>query len=834
MRYAEVAVNAAVSQTFHYHLPPELEPIVQPGHLVRVGFGTAMQPAVVVALHDSLPPDLLGIQTKPIHELLDTYPVMTPEHVELGLWMSRAYLTAPGACLWLMLPPGFSGRSAKRVHLLQDVTEQPPARQALIDLLRQHSPLSLNDLKKQLDEAQVGRALRELEKAGFVRVESVLSAPTVRPQTVRTAIRTVAEDEVLDALNGLKKRRAYKQAEIFAYIARFDYPVDAPEIHAATGSDNADLNTLEARGLIQQGERLIYRDSLADRDFLPMEAPPLTGSQDAAWQTVCAALDSGASHRFLLHGVTGSGKTEIYLRAIAHTLAQGRQAIFLVPEIALTPQTIRRVAGRFPGQVAVVHGSLSAGERYDTWQRARRGEIGVIVGTRSALFTPLPDCGLVILDEEHDHSYKHAPPFNPPYYHARSAAEMLMQLQQGVLLLGSATPELETFYRAQRGEYDYLHLPDRIMGHRQRIQKQAKQRGRESVYTPEEGEAVSIGLPPVTVVDMREELKSGNRGIFSRALHAALDHVLERGEQALLFLNRRGQASYVFCRDCGYVVQCEHCDTPMTYHREGEAMRCHHCGSSHAAPQHCPNCRSDRIRFFGAGTQQVEAELHKAFHGVTSVRWDADTAFKPELHEQILAQFVEGKAQVMVGTQMIAKGLDLPLVTLVGVVSADPGLALPDFRARERAFQTLTQVAGRAGRSVLGGQVILQTYQPQHPSITAAMHHNYELFYQLELTARRDLGYPPFRRMARLLLLNPHPIEAERQIREVTAQLQQVIDRQRLTDTSLIGPAPCFFSRIDRNYRWHLLIRSADPLVALAGLPHRSGLYVDIDPVDLL
>lgn len=833
MKYAEVAVNTAVNQTFHYHIPDALQGRVQWGHLVRVAFGTAMQPAIVVELHDELPEDLAGIKTKPIIEVLDPEPVMTEEHIELGLWMSRAYLTAPSACLWLMLPPGLVGKGSKRLQLLNDDAEGENEIEAIIlEMLREHDGELEIEFFKRIPPKDLQKALKALQKAGSLRQESVLRPPSVAPKTVRTVMRAIPENAILGALANLKN--AKKQSQIFNHIAHFDYPLDVSDVYEATGANSSDLNTLEKRGLVVFGERIIYRDSLADKDFIPSEALELTHEQAAVWELVREAIVGRGLAKFLLHGVTGSGKTEIYLQAIAATLAQGRQAIFLVPEIALTPQTIRRVAQRFPNQVAVVHGSLSAGERFDTWRRARDGEIAVIVGTRSALFTPLPDVGLIILDEEHDHSYKHQPPFLPPYYHAREVAEQLAELNDAVLILGSATPDVESYFRAKRGDLSYLHMPNRITGHRQRIEKQAKQRGVSPAYQPIEGEAMGIGLPPVQIVDMRQELREGNRSMFSRALQEALNGVILRKEQAILFLNRRGQASYVFCRDCGYRVDCLRCDMPMTYHREGEAMRCHHCGNKADVPKLCPNCQSERIRYFGAGTQQVEQELFHAFPNVTTVRWDRDTAEKPDDHEQILAQFAGGTVDVMVGTQMIAKGLDVPLVTLVGVISADPGLALPDFRANERAFQLLTQVAGRAGRGVLGGQVILQTYNPEHPSILSASQHDYEGFYQQEIEARRTLGYPPFRRLARLLVQQNTFAEAQKQIEEAKQQILQQIERKELTDTSLIGPAPCFFGRIDKQYRWQLLIRSTEPRMALEALQLRQGWYLELDPVDLL
>jgi len=1005
MRYAEVTVNTAVQSTFHYHIPDSLRNQITYGHLVRVAFGTAMQPAIVVDLHEQLPPELANIQTKPIIELLDPLPVMTEDHIELALWMSATYLTPPGACLWLALPPGLVGKSIRMVHLIDSEAEgATESQQVILEILRERGPLRLSELKKAVPYKTAAQMLRAMAKQGIVRVESQLALPAASAKMIQTVMRSMPEEEVVDTLARLK--RAPKQSRVFAYIAKHDYPVDVPDVYTATDATSADLNNLERKGLIQRGERLAYRDSLADRDFVPSQAPPLTPEQRQVWerirphllsstrpeagardeslsvtlwdeqsmnplpnsgevaakdsrkeadvnyrqwsvsadlwqklkpharemrkkptiaedrlwqrlrkkkrsgfkfrrqyaiasfivgfycaaarlvievdgpphtqqdeydklrdaylqhlglhvlhfsndavmrdvdgvlQTIREALHAIVSDRpeskqkgFLLHGVTGSGKTEIYLHAIAATLKQGRQALFLVPEIALTPQTIRRVAQRFPGQVAVVHSGLSKGERHDTWQRTRQGEIGVIVGTRSALFTPLPDLGLIILDEAHDTSYKQTPPIDPPYYHARDVAEYMAKLNQAVMILGSATPDVETFYRAQQDELSYLHLPNRIMGHRKRVEKQAKRRGIALAYSAADGEAMTIALPPVRIVDMRAELKAGNRSMFSRDLNWALFGVLERGEQAMLLLNRRGQSTYVFCRDCGYVVGCDNCDTSMTYHRHGEAMRCHHCGTQQAAPTICPQCGSQRIRYFGAGTQQVEAEVRKLYPGVSVLRWDADTVHKSDLHEIILSRFVNGDAQVMVGTQMIAKGLDLPLVTLVGVVSADPGLALPDFRADERAFQLLTQVAGRAGRGLLGGQVIIQTYQPQHPSITAASHHDYAQFYAQEIANRRELGYPPFRRLARILVRHTHPIEAQREVEKAEAYLRHQIESQNLTDTQLIGPAPCFFSRIDRHYRWQILIRSSNPHAALRAIQIRPGWYVDIDPVDVL
>ncbi len=410
----------------------------------------------------------------------------------------------------------------------------------------------------------------------------------------------------------------------------------------------------------------------------------------------------------------------------------------------------------------------------------------------------------------------------------------MIEHNKGVLILGSATPDIVTYHRAKQGYYTYLHMPNRIMGHRQRITEQADRAGVVSRYQVDTEDALHIDLPPVSVVDMTAELRTGNTSMFSREMQESLTDVLGRGEQAMLLLNRRGQSTYVFCRDCGYVVQCARCDTSMTYHRHGEAMRCHHCGATQAIPHTCPACQSQRIKFFGAGTQQVEQALKKMFPDARILRWDADTASKPEMHHDILQQFIDRKADIVIGTQMIAKGLDLPLVTLVGVISADLGLALPDYRAGERVFQLLTQVAGRAGRGILGGKVVLQTYQPKHYVIQAASQHDYIGFVEQEIASRREMGYPPFRRFARVLFRFTDFYKTQKEAEEGARRVRALIDKHDLTGTEVIGPAPCFFTRIDRHYRWHLLLRGPNPAVALRDLKLERGWQIDIDPVDVL
>lgn len=644
-----------------------------------------------------------------------------------------------------------------------------------------------------------------------------------------------------DAINDklIELRQAEKHIHVLRVLAREAQPMDVSWLYMQTDTTLKDLRQLEEVGCIQLGERDDWREGPADKPHDYYTPPTLTEYQQAALAPIVEAIDASTPKTFLLHGVTGSGKTEIYLQAIQHALNNGRTAIFLVPEIALTPQTTARAAGRFPRKVTVIHSGLTEGERYDAWRRARQGLAQVVIGPRSALFAPLDNIGVIVLDEEHDGSYKQSPNADmpayrsAPHYHARETAEYLAKLHNAVVILGSATPDVETVYRAERNDIHWLQLPRRILAHQEQVQQQVEQFGVRITQPTQANTPYTHDLPPVEVVDMRSELKSGNTSMFSGALRYALRETLQRGEQALLFLNRRGKNTYVFCRDCGYVSMCPNCDTPLIYHHDGH-MRCHRCNHIERHPKSCPSCTSRRIRFFGAGTQQIESTLAEAFPKARILRWDADTIANTEQHTQFLQQLTSRNADIIVGTQMIAKGLDLPLVTLVGIVSADIALNLPDFRTGERSFQLLTQVAGRAGRSLLGGKVILQTYQPEHYAVSAAAHHDYMAFYGQEIHYRRQLGYPPFRRMMRLLVSNPNEAHAKDLVQQIAAQLHQRITQTNDTETEIIGPAPAFFTKIANNYRWHVLVRGTNPPALLEGITLDQSVYIDIDPADML
>ena len=656
----------------------------------------------------------------------------------------------------------------------------------------------------------------------------------------------------------LQLRQATTYHNVLTLLAQAAQPVGLSEIYSQTKATINHLRKLAKLDLIRFGSEEVWRDPLADRDFVPADAPLLTADQARVWGRIkMAMLDAGdqvpgvqisredmntstlghLNAPFLLHGVTGSGKTEIYMRAIDHALNEGKQAIVLVPEIALTPQTVRRFAARFPGRVAVLHSRLTDGERYDTWRRARQGLFDIVVGPRSALFTPLPRLGVIVLDEEHDPSYKQTPPVPPPYYHTRETAVALANILNAIVIMGSATPDIVTYHRAQSGRFQLLELQKRVMGHRQRLESQAARLQLKNHYQ-HEGEdpddALTIPLPPIQIVDLRQELRAGNRSIFSRALDKAVTETLERGEQAILFLNRRGSATFVICRDCGYVATCPRCELPLTYHRHNMALVCHHCGRREPHQTECPQCGSKRIRYFGLGTEEVAERVQQRWPEARITRWDRDTTAGRNTHETLLASFINQEADILVGTQMIAKGLDLPFVTLVGVISADVSLGLPDYHTGERAFQILAQVAGRAGRGLLGGRVIIQTYKPEHYAIQAAAEHDFASFYIDEIRFRTQHSLPPFRRMARLLLVDPIDERGRREAEALAKGLRLHIREKALAASEILGPVPPFFNRIDGRFRWQIIVRSPDPNRLLADFPIPPKWMVDIDPVSTL
>ncbi len=816
-------------RTFHYSVPERLRSELQIGQLVWVPFGARYLQGLVVGLDTQSPVE----KTKDIDQIVAPEPVLSPVHLRLARWISSYYLAPLYRVILTMLPPGITQEVDVVVRPLVEAEPEgaTPLQRQFWLLLQQHGALSLTQIARLSREPNWRSVVDQLVAHGWASKQAEIRPPTVRPKCIPVVRLNPEAPEPSWGARATKLQRAW---EYLRQRPGAHAWLPLAEVAAEAGVPTEAFRSLAAQGLVELGQRQVWRDPLQGRAFVPVIPPVLTPEQEAAWRAIAADLESPAGRPFLLQGVTGSGKTEIYLRAVQRVLEQGRGAIVLVPEIALTPQTIRRFGARFPGTIAVLHSHLSPGERYDQWRRIRAGELRLVVGSRSAIFAPVQNLGLVVVDEEHEPSYKQE---KTPRYHAREVAVRLAQWSGATCILGSATPMLESTYRAEQGEYVLLRLPQRIMGHRQALAEQAEGLARPAGHytaAAETGEALYAELPPVEVVDMRAELRAGNRTIFSRALQEAITVALAAGEQIILFLNRRGTATFILCRDCGHVLKCPRCDLPLTYHAGVDDLICHHCNYKTFLPPQCPSCWSGRIRLFGSGTERVEELVRERYPQARVVRWDLDTTRGKEDHEKLLEQFIRGEADIMVGTQMIAKGLDLPRVTLVGVIAADITLNLPDLRAGERTFQLLTQVAGRAGRSILGGKVIIQTYAPHHPVIQAASRHDYAAFYERELAFRREHGYPPFSRLIQLVYAHPKAEKAQQEAERLHRQLTLKIARLGLPYVQLIGPSPAFFARLRGKARWQILIRGQDPAVLLRDMTLPLGWQVDVDPVSVL
>ncbi|MFC1953796.1 primosomal protein N', partial [Chloroflexota bacterium] len=607
-------------------------------------------------------------------------------------------------------------------------------------------------------------------------------------------------------IDALREKRAGKQASLLSLLAEDpESEIPLTEARRMIKCNRSTVDALVRKGLIVLKQVNVRRDPLAARAINLSYPLTLTSAQEAAFQSIIGCFEQAPV--FLLYGVTGSGKTEVYLQALAEVVKSGKQGIVLVPEIALTPQTIERFASRFPGRVAVLHSQLSLGERFDEWQRIQNGQVDVVIGPRSAVFAPLPDLGLIVIDEEHEWTYKQTD--KSPRYYARQVAIKLAEIVGAKVILGSATPDVESYYHAQKGDYHLLQLSERV--------------------TPWE----NAPLPKVEVVDLREELKSGNRSMFSRSLSETITRAVTGGEQVMLFLNRRGSASFVQCRDCGFVLACRRCEVPLTYHLTEDTLLCHQCNYRMKVPRICPQCQSRRIKFLGVGTQKLEQETGRSFPQARILRWDSDSTRGKNSHQEILDKFRNHQADILIGTQMITKGLDLPRVTLVGVVNADIALNLPDFRAGERTFQLLSQVAGRAGRGPLGGQVVIQTYSPENYAVQAAARHDYLLFFNREIDYRLQLNYPPFSRLVSLIYSHTNDVACQREAERMSRLLTEEIDSKGITGITIIGPAPAFVHRLRGRFRWQLVLRSPDPSAFLSEIPFPQGWTIDIDPVGL-
>ncbi|MEP0856057.1 primosomal protein N' [Trichocoleus sp. DQ-U1] len=844
-RWIEVLVDCpeaeAQKRLYTYRLPAQLQ--VQPGDILSVPFGAQVLGAIAIRICDAPPPDLNPAKIRDVEDVVSAG-FFPPTYWQLLNQVAQYYYTQLIQVIRVALPPGLLGRSQRRLRLAQGEGEGRQVGQAgnanylsptackILELLQAQPSGDYSFVYLQRQVRGAYRAIRELLRAKLV--ESYLEPPRTQRPKLQKAVTLVADVFPLDLTQ--------RQREILEVLRRRGGDLLLTELLQICNASSSTIKTLEQKGCVVIQEREMLRTS-AEPLLAGDQPKALTPAQSEALEAI-ASLSGFA--KVLLHGVTGSGKTEVYLQAIAPILERGQSALVLVPEIGLTPQLTDRFRARFGNKVCVYHSALSDGERYDTWRQMLAGAAQVVIGTRSAIFAPLPRLGLIVLDEEHDSSFKQDQP--APTYHARTVATWRAELENCPLVLGSATPSLETWLNitspeltdstqnsdamnrvspTQNALTHYLSLPERIQ---------------------------SRPLPPVEVVDMRQELQQGNRSIFSRSLQEGLQQLQDEGKQGILFIHRRGHSTFVSCRSCGYVIECPHCDVSLSYHHTheeaAELLRCHYCNFVRSHPQSCPECGSPYLKFFGSGTQRVAQELAQQFPQLRYIRFDSDTTRTKGAHRTLLTRFTNGEADLLIGTQMLTKGLDISQVTLVGVVAADGLLHLPDYRASERAFQTLTQVAGRAGRGNDPGQVIIQTYSPEHAVIQAVRRHQYQSFIETELEQREALNYPPYGRLILLRLSSTDAAEVQETAEMLAAGLASNTPQGDSSSDAhpntpmyeVLGPAPASILRVANRYRWQIMLKFApDSLPELPDFnelrllcPSSVSLTIDVDPLNLM
>ncbi|MEO0557034.1 MAG: primosomal protein N' [Bacteroidota bacterium] len=818
---AQVVPLTPVEGVYTYRVPDELASEAVPGARVLVSFGRRALTGVIVERTDgeSSPARTL----KPLLDVLDARPALTPELLELTRWVADYTLCAWGEAIKAALPSGTEVETRRVVHGLAGAESWTgdPRGATILDALAEvnGSGMPVAKIATVLGRKTVPQALlRQLEAAGALRIDDEVQDGTARVKTER---HLRLADDALDRPE-YEAVRGARQLALLDVLRQADEPVRQADALRDSGASSSTVKSLIGRGLVEAFDAEVER-RVDDFDEIPTEPPPdlaLHPFQVHALDAITDAITAQRRETFLLQGVTGSGKTEVYLRALRAALDRGQSAIVLVPEIALTPQTVRRFRAHFGDRVAVLHSRMSPGERLDAWNRIRDGVYSIVIGPRSAIFAPVQDLGLVVVDEEHEASYKQ---FDPaPRYHARDVAVLRAHRAGAVCVLGSATPSLESVANATAGKYTRLEMPDRV---------------------PVKGRPAAP-LPPVRIVDLAREREIQRlKGALAHDLREAMAERLKRNEQTILLQNRRGYAPVLTCEDCGWTPMCRNCAVSLTVHKPTRNLRCHYCGLSERQPAKCPSCGSFNLRQLGAGTQRVEEEIAEVFPGARVLRMDLDTTTRKGAHRRILDAFGRGEADILLGTQMVAKGLDFPRVTLVGVVNADTGMLLPDFRAAERTFQLLAQVAGRAGRHDLPGEVILQTRNPEHPALQFALAHDFEGFALHELAERAALGYPPYGRLIGLEFKGPTEGGTMTLARRFTDALHSA--SSHLAGVQVLGPVPALIHRIKRFWRVHTLLKAPRTLPASAlakavraaeartkvASGHRVN--IDVDPVGL-
>lgn len=803
--FADIAIPGGPDMLLTYGIPEKLLGKIEPGMRVIIPFRRTHTVGVVVKMRDGSPVEKI----RDIVDCPDEKPVFEPKMIELLLWLSDYYSACPGDAFRCALPGGMGTDVDRIIRRVSGETTGDLHKKSreILELLEQRGDIPERRLKKLVGDGFFP-ALDELIARDLVRIDIEIKRTRV-PKTATFISLKLDARELAEEIESLGEK-AQRQRELLEFLR------DNPEEKFAKGSLSAQFGAstikkaIDFGWVIEQKQEVLRRTEIKMRLSDPPKAEDLTRSQKNAIETIGKSIKKECFKPYLLWGVTGSGKTEIYLNAARIALDAGKGVLILVPEISLTPQVWGRFEQRFSGETAVLHSALKPGERFDAWRALHEGRFRVAIGTRSAVFAPVKDLGLIVVDEEHDPSFKQEEP--PPYYNGRDVAVMRAKMENCPIVLGSATPSAESYFNAKEGKYELLELPERIPG--------AK-------------------LPGVRVVDMVAEREDRtNFSPFSRLLASKLAETVANGYRAMILLNRRGFSSHIQCPDCGYIPTCQACGIGFTFHIVDSRLRCHYCGAEETAPDICPICASDKFKFRGSGTQRIESELAEMIGEKRIFRLDADSA--DDLgHSAVLDRFQKTPGSVLVGTQMIAKGHDFPDVALVGVINADIGLTFPDFRSGERIFQLLTQVSGRAGRSAIRGEVIIQTYRPQFPAIDYAVNGDVKSFFEAELKERERLYYPPFGRLIRILARSEDPKEVRNGIFRLTRELS-VVDKTG-DKYRLLGPAPCPLAKLRGEYRWHLLVKTKRLKTSMTIAKRLISSYGDkvtyklvVDPMDLL
>lgn len=841
-RYADIALPVAIEKAFTYIIPPELHSVARIGSRAIVPFGRTHATGLIVGL----PPTTSIPSVKPVHDIIDAEPVVSAEMMKLCQWIADYYVCPVGEVFKAAIPHGFTSSGKRRVTLtapldeatLADIKKQTPKRAAILRLLADRGALLSTDLRKRTGLKSINAVLNDMARTGLVEIEDVLPHPKHKPKTQEFVLLGNSDNSKLaHALSTLPSRKKNARALLTTIIelkqqGRSEIAVS--NLLKLSGTSSAVLKELKRSAVLDTEVREVTRQQEYGTEEQTLRIT-LNEDQQHVLRAVSGELERGEHATFLLHGVTGSGKTQVYIEAIRQCLALGKSAIVLVPEISLTPQIVRRFRSHFKEQVAVVHSRMSPAERNDVWRLAARGDYRVVIGPRSAVFAPLRGLGLLVVDEEHEASYKQYDA--NPRYHARDVAVMRGSLNQAVVLLGSATPSIESYQNATASKYRLATLQHRIdrvpMPDITIVDMTAERRT--------EYKATKASLPE----EKRGKLREFQQSSISALLRQKIAERLERREGVILLQNRRGFAPFIECLECGYAETCTNCSVTLTYHLAKKHLRCHYCGLVRAPHTFCPQCNGPYLQLRGVGTQRVEQELASLFPDARVIRMDLDTTRRKGAHDRILRKFGDGEADILLGTQMVAKGLDFPRVTLVGVISADTQMLLPDFRSSERTFQILTQVSGRAGRSELHGEVVIQTHQPAHYTLRHVVEHDYEGFFRNEIEAREELSYPP---LSRIVLIEARG-EKEEQVKRAAEQFARSL-KGRNGSFAILGPSPAVIAKIKNNYRWHVIIKamkSSDPAgsklrqavrTTLAGMekstPRSVRLVVDVDPVGLL